>query len=201
MNFNRLNLILAGVLSGFCLVLLVTACNNSDKSGNSSTSKTKNDSTSTTANPTSTPVSTTDTSTMGTRTNAVKRVAKVTITPPTMDKSAAMKTDDKGYYNYTETAPAFRGGQNSLENYITNNIEYPSDAMDNNAEGTVYVMFTIDENGKVGNAKTTGTKIGYGLEEEAIKVVNGMTNWTPGMNKGKKVKGWYTLPITYKLEE
>lgn len=112
-----------------------------------------------------------------------------------------MKTDDKGYYNYTETAPAYRDGQTSLENYITNNIEYPPDAMDNDAEGTVYVMFTIDENGKVGNAKTSGTKIGYGLEEEAIKVVNGMTNWTPGMNNGKKVKGWYTLPITYKLDE
>ncbi|MBC7874149.1 MAG: energy transducer TonB [Ferruginibacter sp.] len=138
---------------------------------------------------------------MGTRTNSGKRVAKVTVTTPEIDKTAAMKTDDRGFYNYTETAPAFPGGQNSLENYITSNIVYPEDAIDNNMEGTVYVMFTIDENGKVGGAKATGKKLGYGLEEEAVRVVNGMSNWTPGMIKGKKVKGWYTLPVTYKLEE
>jgi protein TonB len=48
--------------------------------------------------------------------------------------------------------------------------------------------------------KQPGTKIGYGLEEEAIRVVNSMSNWTPGMIKGNKVKAWYTLPITFRLE-
>ena len=83
---------------------------------------------------------------------------------------------------------------------INNNIEYPQEAIDNNVEGTVFVMFTIDENGKVANAKTSGKALGYGLEEEAIRVVNGMSNWTPGTNKGKKAKAWYTIPITYRLE-
>jgi TonB family protein len=135
------------------------------------------------------------------RTTTMARKPKVSLNPPSIDRSVAMKTDDRGYYNYTETSPVYQGGQSSLENYIANNIEYPQDAIDNEVEGTVYVNFTIDENGKVGNVKTTGNKLGYGMEEAATQVVSRMSNWTPGMNKGKKVKAWYTLPITFKLEE
>jgi len=132
--------------------------------------------------------------------NTGKKTGKVSAGIPPVDKSSKMETDKMGYYNYTETAPTFPGGQGSLESYINNNIQYPQQAIDNGAEGTVNVRFTIDENGKPGNAKTTGAAIGYGLEEEAIRVVNSMSNWTPGMIKGNKVKAWYTLPITFRLE-
>lgn len=134
------------------------------------------------------------TSTMG------RRGGKISITPISIDRSSTMKTDDMGFYNHTETAPAFPGGQSSLEKYIMNNIQYPDEAIENEVEGTVYVMFTIDENGKVGNAKASATNFGYGLEEEAVRVVKSMSAWTPGTNKGKNVKAWYTIPITYKLE-
>lgn len=35
---------------------------------------------------------------------------------------------------------------------------------------------------------------------EAIRVVNNMPNWTPGEQRGKKVKVRYTLPLTYRLQ-
>ncbi len=111
-----------------------------------------------------------------------------------------MKKDEMGYYNFTEVLPAYSGGQSGLESYIQNSIEYPQEAIDNNVEGTVNVEFAIDENGSVSNVKTIGNKIGYGLEEEAIKVVSNMPKWTPGQVKGKYVKTKRTLPITYRLE-
>ncbi|MEO6611573.1 MAG: energy transducer TonB [Chitinophagaceae bacterium] len=192
MRLSKLNLALTGILAFVCLLFLVVACNNDDKSGNNSTTETITDSSN---NSTVIPSTKTD-STKAT----AKKIGKISIKEVNVDKTVAMKTDDKGYYNYAETAPAFPGGQSALENYIMNNVEYPQEAIDNNAEGTVYVMFTVDENGRVANAKTTGTALGYGLEEEAIRVVNGMSKWTPGMNKGKKTKVWYTIPITYRLE-
>jgi TonB family protein len=106
-----------------------------------------------------------------------------------------------GYYNRTEVLPAYSGGQTALENYINNNIQYPQDAIDNNVEGVVKVQFGVDENGNVINVSTVGNKIGYGLEEEAIRVVSKMPKWTPGQIKGKNVKTWRTLPINYRLEE
>ena len=200
MKHSQLNMGLGRTITGIFLLLFITACNNSDKPGNNSTTEASSDTTTITS--TNTPGNdASDTSNMGTRTTPGKRKTKITIAPPAIDKTVAIKTDDGGFYNYTETAPVFPGGQSSLENYINRNIEYPEDAIDNEKEGTVYVLFTIDESGKVGNVKTTGTKLGYGLEEEAIRVINGMSNWTPGLNKGKKVKAWYTLPVTYKLEE
>ncbi|MEO7923560.1 MAG: energy transducer TonB [Chitinophagaceae bacterium] len=177
-------------------LLVVAACNNDAKQGNNATTETVTDTATVVDNNTVIPSTKTDT--LGTRT--AKKIGKVTIKPVPVDRTTAMKTDNSGYYNYTETAPSFPGGQSALENYIIKNIEYPQEAIDNSTEGTVYVMFTIDENGKVANAKTTGTALGSGLEEEAIKVVNNMSNWSPGMVKGKRAKAWYTLPITFRLE-
>ena len=192
MKLSLLNLKQAGLAIMTLGIFSLAACNNSNEDKNDVRTTTPPADTSTTVIPS------TKTDTTGMTT--AKKIGKVSITPVTVDKSGSMKTDDKGYYNYTETAPAFPGGHSALENYIMNNLEYPQDAIDNNIEGTVFVMFTIDENGKVGNAKTSGTAMGYGLEEEAVRVVNGMSAWTPGTTKGKKTKAWYTIPITYKLE-
>jgi protein TonB len=194
MKLSKLNLSITCVIIMSFALIFTTACNNSkepDKTGNENNVKTS-DTTATTTNTTTTQ----STSKM----NAVKKTGKVSAGIPPVNNSGKMETDKMGYYNYTETAPSFTGGHGAVEDYINNNIHYPEAAIDNGAEGTVNVMFTIDENGKVGNAKTTGTAIGYGLEDEAIRVVNGMSNWTPGMIKGKKVKAWYTLPITFRLE-
>lgn len=196
MKLSNLKTFVVGITTGFCLLSFI-ACNNSEKSGNNSTTEGTADTMST--NTATGPVTTTGSDTAGTATRPPgKRTGKVVIKPAEIDKTATMKADDKGYYNYTETAPVYPGG---LETYIVNNIVYPEDAVDNGVEGTVFVMFTIDENGKVGNAKTSGSAFGYGLEDEAVRVVKSMSAWTPGMNKGKKVNAWYTLPITFKLEE
>ncbi len=117
------------------------------------------------------------------------------------DASAKIEPDKMGYYTRTEVSPAYSGGQSALENYIMNTIEYPSQAIDNNVEGTVHIQFAVDEQGKISNVKPTGTRLGYGLEEEAVRVVSRMPAWTPGKVKGKNVKTWRTLPITYKLED
>lgn len=199
MKLNRLKLKLAVIVTGVS-VFMFTACNNSDTSGKNSTTDTMSNAPNTgfTTTPDDGSVMPKDNDTARSIASSGKKAGKISITPASMDKSSAMKTDDQGYYNYTETAPVYPG---SLDNYINSNLEYPQQAIDNSAEGTVYVTFTIDENGKAGNAKTLGKAIGYGLEEAAVKAVNGMAKWTPGTNKGKNVKAWYTLPITFRMEE
>jgi periplasmic protein TonB len=141
-----------------------------------------------------------DTSTRNNQKQSTKKNGKVSASIAVPDKTSPIKTDKAGFYNYTETAPIFAGGQSGLETYINNNLEYPQDAMDNSVEGTVNVIFTIDENGKVGNVKTSGNNPGYGLNEAAMKAISAMPAWTPGKIKGKNVKAWYTLPVTYRIE-
>ena len=116
-------------------------------------------------------------------------------------ETAEVKADNTGVYNVADVMPQYPGGQNALEDYMNNNVEYPQAAVDNNSEGTVDVQFIIDENGKVTDAKTTGTQLGNGLDEEAVKLVSNMPKWTPGKVKGKNVKTRMVLPVTYRLEE
>jgi periplasmic protein TonB len=116
------------------------------------------------------------------------------------DANAKIEKDKMGYYNHTEVLPAYIGGQSALESYITSNIEYPQQAIDNNTEGTVSVQFAVDEQGVVSNVKAIGDKVGNGLEEEAVRIVSKMPKWSPGQIKGKNVKTWRVLPITYKFE-
>jgi periplasmic protein TonB len=182
MKFRKLNFWISGVITVTIIAITLIACNNSDKSAkNSTTTETSNDSLATTK-------------------TIAKKKGKVTTTTAE-NNTANMKMDKMGFYNRTEVAPVFEGGQSSLEDYITNHIVYPEEAVDNNIEGTVNVQFTIDENGKVGNVKTMGNKLGYGLEDAAVQVVLQMPKWTPGKIKDKNVKAWYTLPIVYKMEE
>lgn len=106
--------------------------------------------------------------------------------------------DAEGYY--TNIYPAYPGGNKALAGFFEKNIEYPQTASDNGVEGTVIISFTVDEKGKVGAPKVTSKKLGYGLEEEALRVFNKMPSWAPGSLKGKNVKTRYTLPVRFQLE-
>jgi TonB family protein len=174
-----------------CLVISVSAlflgsCND-EKSANNSTSGNNEVDTTVAVNP---PVA-----------KKSKKSGKVSTANNVDDSKTKMEKDKMGYYNRTEVLPAFSGGQSAMENYIVNTIEYPQDAIDNNVEGIVTVQFGVDESGNVSNVSAVGNKIGYGLEEEAIRVISKMPKWTPGQVKGKNVKTWRILPINYRLEE
>ena len=186
MRHSKLNLMIIGLSTCAIMLLLSPACNNTKSDKNS----TEVDTTTVVPADSTTVVK-----------NTGKKSGKISAYMPTVDKSSKMQTDAQGYYNYTETAPVYPGGQGSLEDYINNNLEYPQEAIDNGIQGPVTVKFTIDENGKVANVQTSGTPLGHGLEEAAMKVVSGMPVWTPGMINGKKVKAWYMLPVTYRIEE
>ena len=187
MNFNPLKTLVAKYLPVLIGMFVFVSCNDQN-SANNSTSDGKEVAADTTTAPAA-PLA------------KAKKSGKVTTSIEDADAKSEMKKDKMGYYNRTEILPAFSGGQTALENYINNTIQYPQDAIDNNAEGVVKVQFGVDENGNVINVSTVGNKIGYGLEEEAIRVVSKMPKWAPGQVKGKNVKTWRTLPINYRLEE
>jgi protein TonB len=126
---------------------------------------------------------------------------KISVGAMTEKRTNNMKPDKSGIYEFTDVRPSYPGGQDALENYINNNIEYQSPAIGDNTEGTVNVQFVVDENGNVTSAKTIGNELGSGLDREAVRVISNMPKWNPGKVKGKNVKTRLVLPITYKIEE
>lgn len=97
---------------------------------------------------------------------------------------------------FVQTLPAYPGGEKALAAYISDNTRYPEAARKARKGGTVMVRFTLDTAGQVTAVKALDS-LGYGLEEEASRVISGMTPWKPGTQQGKPVKVECRLPIKF----
>ncbi|MEO7264133.1 MAG: energy transducer TonB [Ferruginibacter sp.] len=125
---------------------------------------------------------------------------KATVTAPAVEKNVVTTADNSGTYTAAEVMPVFPGGYKGMQRYFDNTLTYPEEATNQGVEGTVMVNFIVDENGKLISPTVSGNKLGYGLEEEALRVVSNMPAWTPGTVKGKKVKTKFNLPVRFQIE-
>jgi len=97
-----------------------------------------------------------------------------------------------------EQPPAFPGGEEALNKYLSKNISYPSIARENNIQGIVYVSFVVSKIGAISEVKVL-RGIGGGCDEEALRVVRGMPAWIPGRQSGSAVPVKFTLPVRFVL--
>ena len=89
-------------------------------------------------------------------------------------------------------------GDVELQKYFVKNIKYPEIARENGIQGRVYISFVVNSKGKVTNVKIA-RGIDPALDKEAIRVVEGLPDFSPGKQRGKAVKVSYTVPINFKL--
>lgn len=92
--------------------------------------------------------------------------------------------------------------ENGLHALISKNITYPEIAKENNISGEVKVFFQIDTLGNVINLDFVGQRLGFGFEEEAIRVVS-LTNgkWKPATQNSKPIISQMVVPIVFELEK
>jgi len=102
-------------------------------------------------------------------------------------------------YTMIEKMPEFPGGEKALMSYISQNVRYPIDAQEEGIEGKVVVRFLINKFGKVEKAEIV-RGLYPSVDAEGLKVVNSLPDWIPGEHKGEKVSVYYTLPISFKLD-
>lgn len=109
-----------------------------------------------------------------------------------------VKTDEK-VYDVVDQMPEFPGGPSAMLQYLGQTIRYPKEAFMNNVQGRVIVNFVVEKDGTINDVKVVRS-IDPQLDEEALRVVNSMPNWTPGKQNGELVAVKYTIPVTFKLE-
>ncbi len=97
-----------------------------------------------------------------------------------------------------EKMPEFYGGQKALLKYLSENVEYPVEAREQQIQGTVYVRFVVEKNGKIGKVELVRA-IDKLIDREAIKVVKNMPAWKAGQQRGVNVSVWFTIPIVFQL--
>jgi TonB family protein len=92
-----------------------------------------------------------------------------------------------------EKQPQYPGGFKKLYRYLGDNFHYPK-GLKPRPKGTIVVNFVIDKDGSI-----TEVYVKQGvhplLDAEAIRMVENMAKWEPGVQHGKAVKVAYNIPI------
>jgi len=105
-----------------------------------------------------------------------------------------------GCEDETDTEQRKECSEMQLLQHIFAHITYPTEAKDAGIEGLAVVSFVIEANGRITNPKILRS-IGYGTDEEVVRVVENMPNWIPGVHEGEAVRVKFNLPIRFRLDE
>lgn len=123
--------------------------------------------------------------------------------PPTIGKVdkgiIAPPTAMPPIIDFADVMPVFDNGNGNLYEFLQQKMSYPELAFKANREGKVVVLFEVDELGNVRNAQVIKS-LGFGCDEEAIRVVQLMPKWKPALQNGKPVPVRMRLPINFTLQ-
>lgn len=114
------------------------------------------------------------------------------------------EASDDVVYSVAEQQPAFvecissQCANNGLRKFIFENLIYPHAAKVSKVTGTVYVSFIVEKSGCL-NEKKILKGLGYGCDEEALRIVNIMPAWIPGKVNGLPQRVRFVMPITFVL--
>ena len=106
------------------------------------------------------------------------------------------KLEEKPIYTMLEEVGGFPGGEIAMKKFIREHLVYPAEAKRLGITGTVYVSFTINTNGTLGNIKVV-RGIGGGCNAEASRLVKAMPKWKAARKNGIAVKSEYTIAIQF----
>jgi periplasmic protein TonB len=120
--------------------------------------------------------------------------------PPEEVKVVAIeKPAEEEIFTAVEQQAEFPGGTSAMYKYLGENIKYPAAAQRANVSGRVFVKFVVEKDGSIGNIEVQ-KGIGFGCDEEAIRVIKSMPKWNPGRQNGKNVRVYFNMPVVYKLD-
>lgn len=101
-------------------------------------------------------------------------------------------------YNSVDIAPSFPGGKISMMRYINQKRRYPSSAYEKGIEGRVTCGFVVAADGTIKDVSVV--KSAYPeLDAEAIRLIESMPKWEPGIIDGCNVAVYCVLPIAFRL--
>ena len=103
-------------------------------------------------------------------------------------------------YTIVEQMPEFPGGSEKLMEFVISNTQYPQEAKEKGVQGKVFVSFIVEKDGSVGEVELL-RGIGFGCDEEAMRVVESLPKWIPGKQNGEAVRVRYQIPVFFNLED
>lgn len=118
---------------------------------------------------------------------------------PEAKEAPADSTAKEEVFMVAEQMPEFPGGMKELLKFLQDNLKYPEKAMKNNVQGRVIVQFVVEKDGTLTEFKVARS-VDPDLDAEALRVLQTMPKWKPGMQRGKIVRVKFTVPVSFKLQ-
>lgn len=155
------------------------------------------------------------TKTRAQRNRLIAAIATVVIIATSVAFTTISDNIEKGkVYEKVDQMPRFKGCENKgiegepldkcalneLYAFMGANVHYPKAAEKEGVEGMALIGFILDATGAVTEAKVEKS-VDSRLDAEALRVVESMPDWTPGVHEGKKVSVSMALPIMFKLSD
>lgn len=118
---------------------------------------------------------------------------------PEAKEAPADSTAKEEVFMVAEQMPEFPGGMKEMLKFLQENVKYPENAMKNNVQGRVIVQFVVEKDGTPTEFKVARS-VDPDLDAEALRVLQTMPKWKPGMQRGEVVRVKFTVPVSFKLQ-
>jgi protein TonB len=101
-----------------------------------------------------------------------------------------------------DSEPRYIGPDKSINIYLLKNTQYPEKAREKGIEGKVIVEFTVNPDSTLSKVNAISPKkFGYGLEEEAIRVIQSTSGyWKPAEFRGHPIRMQMHVMVTFELD-
>lgn len=105
-------------------------------------------------------------------------------------------SDEPISYLYVDKLPTLKF-KDGLKKFIYSNLEWPKKF---DGEGKVIVYFVVSKTGKVKNVKIEKS-LCLTCDEEVIRIINLMPEWSPGELNNKAVDVEILIPVYFKVKK
>ena len=110
------------------------------------------------------------------------------------------RADKKYPYTAVTNPPQFKGGNNEFYKYLSHKIQYPTDAAGNKLTGTIFLSFTVEEDGSAGELEVKNS--GYSSVDNMVKsVMKSSPKWLPATFRGFPIRVRYSCPIKFWMRD
>jgi protein TonB len=107
--------------------------------------------------------------------------------------------EEEDIFTIVESMPEFPGGEQAFYEFLRQNVGYPELAKTAGISGKVYITFVVEKNGSITDVALL-RGIGGGCDEEALRVINMMPEWKPGLQRNHPVRVQFILDVKFTLE-
>ena len=98
-----------------------------------------------------------------------------------------------------EVEAEFPGGASAMMRWISENVNYPEEAIEMGEQGRVYVQFVVERDGSISNVAIV-RGVSPSIDFEVKRLIKSMPTWSPGRVDNKPVRTRCTLPVNFKLD-